>query len=199
MVLGILGSALWENMFRDLFNFAGKFLLTIATLGIESYKDNIYKNIAKGFNESVSLQIYFFQQMMLFGFIIFSCSIMYILRKHVLLKRERKIQEKSISHSISDTMIKHPLFVWFLSFYIIFAGTVTFLDYTKRFYINNSISYFNQLVKINSPFLTDEERKTTESLFAQISNKKDYLYLINKLRENAQKNNQRVPEFNFTF
>jgi len=198
LILAIVGSALWENMFRDLFNFLGRFLLTISTLGIESYKDNIYKSIAKGFNEGVSLQIYFFQQLMFFAFVVSLCYGMFLLRKRTFFKKDYNSKE-NLSESITKTLVRNPLFVWFLSFYVILVGTITFLDLTKRFYINSSVTYFDQLVKINQPYMTPEENKQYISLFAQISNKADYSILIEKLKEKAIKNKQKVPDFDFIF
>ena len=57
LLISIIGSALLENIFRNIFNFIGKTALTISTLGIEKYKNDIYLNIARGFYEQVSLKV----------------------------------------------------------------------------------------------------------------------------------------------
>ena len=59
ILLGIVGNALWEYMAKPLLFLSRDTLLNIATLGIQSFKDECYRLIARGFTESASLSLLF--------------------------------------------------------------------------------------------------------------------------------------------
>jgi hypothetical protein len=48
LVLGALGSGLWELLFKPLLAWITTLFLNIATLGINSLRDDLYAEIAKG-------------------------------------------------------------------------------------------------------------------------------------------------------
>ena len=54
ILLGAIGSGVWEYLLKPFFEFGTKFILNIATLGIETFKNDIYLQIAKGFMEKAS-------------------------------------------------------------------------------------------------------------------------------------------------
>lgn len=79
-VLVIIGSALWENIFKNILNFSGKTLLDISTLGIEKYRNDIYVLIARGFYERVSLGILTLAMSILIGVIVGCIIIIFKIR-----------------------------------------------------------------------------------------------------------------------
>lgn len=58
ILLGALGSGLWELALKPLGRWLGKSLLTVATLGSNSVRDDIYREAAKGIHEASSLQLF---------------------------------------------------------------------------------------------------------------------------------------------
>jgi len=51
ILLGALGSGLWDVFFRPVAIWIGLKLLTLATFGLESIRDSSYQSIAKGHHE----------------------------------------------------------------------------------------------------------------------------------------------------
>jgi len=58
VILGALGSGAWEWMLKPIIRVASNFGLSIATLGLEKFKNSLYADIALGFHEDPSLRLY---------------------------------------------------------------------------------------------------------------------------------------------
>ncbi|HDY73021.1 MAG TPA: hypothetical protein ENH86_00405 [Candidatus Jorgensenbacteria bacterium] len=173
LVVGLIGSALWENLFRDLLNLGGKTLLTISTLGLDKYKDNIYMSIAQGFYERVSIQILSLGLGVLFGIALGTIIITFKINKK---------DEKSKDLKIKKWLRGHKRFVkiGFL-IYTIFVMGITVLSLAEITYINKSIAYYRQLESIAAPYITSDQEKIFNSRFSQIKNREGYTKLINEL------------------
>jgi len=185
ILLAIVGSALYENLFRDFFSFIGRGLLTISTLGIEKLKDDIYLEIAKGFYENVSIQVLGIIFSVLFG-IIFG-MLFAMLRAD----KEDGIKESKIRIWLRVNRNKVKIFFLFYTF-LVFG--ISILSVSKISYINKSISYYNQLLKIASPYLTTDQEKGINASFAEIQNKSDYVSLVEGIEQIIKSNNQRLPK-----
>jgi len=46
ILLGAIGSGLWETVFKRIYVLIGRLLLTVVTFGLSSARDNIYKDMA---------------------------------------------------------------------------------------------------------------------------------------------------------
>src|SRR5437868_15179640 len=57
IVLGALGSGLWDLCLRDFFVWSGHGILTLITLGIGSVRDSVYFEIAKGRTDRVGIYL----------------------------------------------------------------------------------------------------------------------------------------------
>ena len=173
LIVGLFGSALWENIFRDLLSFGGKTLLTISTLGLEKYKNDIYISIARGFYEQVSIQTLSLGLGVLFGITLGGILVTFRIKE-----KDGETQESKVKEWIKN----HKRFVrtGFL-IYTIFVMGVTILSLSKITYINKSIAYYRQLESIAAPYLTSNQEKVFNSRFAQIQNKEDYTKLIDDL------------------
>lgn len=57
LFIGGLGNGIWEYVLEPAFAWSATGILNIATLGIQSFKDDIYSEIAKGFHEESSLSL----------------------------------------------------------------------------------------------------------------------------------------------
>lgn len=189
--VAIIGSALWEYLFRDLLNLCGRFLLTISTLGVQKYKDDIYINIASGLHEQVSLQILSLGMGVLVGFI-FATALFPFKHKEKDDKKDSKIREWLKNHG---SFIRAA----FLTYALLVIG-ITMLSLAKIEYINKTIAYYNQLENIASPYLTDEQEEMFNSRFAQIKNKEDFVKIIDELNgiiRNEVKDFPKPPDFIF--
>src|ERR1700723_1447649 len=48
LLIGALGSGLWDSILKPVFKRAGYWLLDVASLGLDSYRASIYRQIATG-------------------------------------------------------------------------------------------------------------------------------------------------------
>jgi hypothetical protein len=55
LVVGGIGNGVWEYILEPGFRGSASVLLSVATLGVEAFKDDIYLEIAKGFHEKQSV------------------------------------------------------------------------------------------------------------------------------------------------
>lgn len=62
-------------------------------------------------------------------------------------------------------------------------------------YVNSAVTHFETSLTICAPNLTEHERLDIRSNFAKIKNSNDYIVVMNRLQENAKKNNQELPKF----
>src|SRR4030043_325159 len=58
ILLGAIGSGLWDVVLKSFFNWMGRLLLTFVTLGLTSASNRIYQNVSKGLHEVPILHIF---------------------------------------------------------------------------------------------------------------------------------------------
>lgn len=70
IILGAIGSGLWDLALEPALTWCGRTFFTIATLGLSQLRNEIYIDIAKGFHEALSilLVIFFFINTLIFHF-----------------------------------------------------------------------------------------------------------------------------------
>ena len=194
LVVGGLGSGVWEYILKPLFSNGVDFILDLSTLGIETFKNSVYEEISQGFSEKNSIKIYnLFITLLMGSFVIFFLlmfdRIKAIKEKLILTENtEEKKEKKNIELEVSNIEIKLRIFIFLTSCFFLIL-----LIYTKKLdYINNSIIYYTKLKDITSPYVSDLELKKITSNFAQIKNKNDYVSLINKLHSISEENNLKI-------
>ena len=194
LVVGGLGSGVWEYILKPLFSNGVDFILDLSTLGIETFKNSVYEEISQGFSEKNSIKIYnLFITLLMGSFVIFFLlmfdRIKAIKEKLILTENtEKKKEKKNIELEVSNIEIKLRIFIFLTSCFFLIL-----LIYTKKLdYINNSIIYYTKLKDITSPYVSDLELKKITSNFAQIKNKNDYVSLINKLHSISEENNLKI-------
>lgn len=186
VILAIIASAIWDKAVSPIFDYIYKFLLNVSTLGLEVYRNAIYVEISKGFRERVSLEIYIIITSFFLASIILTTTRLWW-------KINNKISKKQKSVPNFKNIVPIILF-------LIFSITFISLEFIKTGYINMSVTYYNQLLKIASPEISDNQFKTFESLFNQIKTREDYVDLTNQLIEinnSKSKTNPKSPRFIF--
>jgi hypothetical protein len=184
IVLGAIGSGVWEWVLKPAVAQTSKLGLDIATLGIQSLKDSLYRDVAQGLHEGPSVRIYF----ALYGLLpmsIFGFALGFITAgRRASSGREPGVLERTIDRTW------RPL-VYFMLFVLVYSA----INANKVAYVNRAITHFNQLVSVVSPYVSSREMEMLESEFAQISSSQDYYVVIKKLREECANNSLKCPEF----
>ena len=192
IVSGVIGNAMWEL----LKSYTGVFLVfvvKITTLGISTLNDNIYKEIAKGMHENMSLQLYVFLSAVILGFIISSILALFMMKKRISTTSSANSSNVIDREGFSIRFIKSKKSSYVLIVYIIFAGTLVMFDLARSVYINRAVTYYNQLITIINPDIDDQKEEVFNSIFAQIQNSKDYINLINEVEIFAKNKNYLIP------
>lgn len=188
ILIGALGSGVWEYLLKPLLSYGLNLILDLSTLGIESFKNDIYLSIAEGFSEKNSLNIYNFITTLYFGFI-FS---IYLL----LLKKSKSQKEEVTKNNEKDYPSEKRKRLYLFTFLIIFLLIITSIQNIKLQYINNSIIHYYQLTNIAAPYVSNEDIKSFNSKFSLIKNKNDYEKVINDLYIILKNNNLELKKRN---
>jgi hypothetical protein len=184
VVLGAVGSGVWEWLLKPALTGTSDLVLSIATLGVQSFKDSLYKDIALGFREEPSLRLYSAVFAFLPSMLVGAISGAYF--AHVLHKR-------GVNEAILDkttTWLVKPIFIG-----IVFLLVFSMVQATQVAYVNRAITHFNQLYAIAAPFVPDEQRLVFRSQFAQVASREDYVKVVDGLVQVCRGKNIAVPEF----
>jgi hypothetical protein len=185
IVLGAIGSGAWEWLLKPALAGSSEFILNLATLGAERFKNSLYEDIARGFREEPSLRLFSLVHSMvptlLLGFIV---GVLHTRRQ--LRRGATPLELNRESDRLAKPVVAMLLFL--------FAFSI--VQSTQVGYINRAITHFNQVSAIAAPYMSDQERLLARSRFAQVSSSKDYADLINSLTLVCKRNGQRTPQFN---
>lgn len=200
LFLGALSTPLWTDIIHPLFTTCIKIILNISTLGLIQFKNIIYLDIAKGLHEETSLQMFNFVLGITFSILISTLFILIRLLKNInAIKSNKKILHSNRFFLFTKKMIEHNFFQYFLVAYMLFViGFITVIAVQQE-YINNAITYYNQLLIIDKPFINDEQIKIYDSEFAQIKNRENYVHITSNLIIIAKQHKQSVPVVSFIF
>jgi hypothetical protein len=210
----IASNALWDFLFKPLLLFTQNGVLTLTTFGIQRFKDAIYIEIAKGHYDRASEALFLIFTGFLFALAVSAIAILFLLISR--LKQRSQSISSRLNAIETGTVIVKPSTIESLrvrladaeqfgrsSSRLFFANTalITFtivigLIITVRVtYIGHAVAYYEQLIAIATPYLTDDKEKRTASEFAQIKTRNDYERIILELRSVVEMNGQSVPQF----
>jgi F0F1-type ATP synthase membrane subunit c/vacuolar-type H+-ATPase subunit K len=177
IVLGAVGSGLWEYILKPgLFSLTG-LALNIATLGMERFKNDLYEEIARGFHEGPSLTL-----LMLFFGVLSGFAFGVITSKYV---RGLKDRNEGFKRRFTKFAVIYSLFI--ITFLLVMSSRIT--------YINRAITHFSQLNLIVAPYISEEEQEIILSRFSQVHSKADYESVLSDLQVIAKEHNLHVPDF----
>jgi hypothetical protein len=203
IVLGALGSGFWEIVLKPAFVHASYGLMTLSSLGIESVRTGIYEGIATGSTSRAGVQT--LNLVTLLTVALSALVFNYFLIHYVESQRERKRLDGSAEQRKSPEELIQQLrkllkfqrgLLYWLGFWILLMSGMLLVDLSRVFYENAAVVHFQQALKIAAPYLSDTDRATVESRFAQIHSKSEYVAIVDGLARTATEHGQQVPAFN---
>jgi hypothetical protein len=212
ILLGALGSGLWDSLLKPAFVRISYGLLTLSSLGIESIRTGIYERIATGSTALASLQsmalLTIFGASFLMAAFVASFLLLRWARRDLELS-ERRIEMRNAGVEIQrrrETAMedleegrreirnsRRQLYV--MGFLIFLLIGMFLVDLSRISYETSAVQHFQQTLKIASPYLSDAERRDVESRFAQIRSRTDYIAIVDGLSDTAKAHGQRIPKF----
>ena len=211
IILGAVGSGVWEYVFKPALTTASKLILDLATLGVDTFKDDLYREIAIGLHEKLSNALYF-------EFNLVICSLLIALSVLLAKKVKQAINEKSelmekIQRldegtekrlpsldelkqgvmNIKPERLLVPAYVLIIAAVIV--GSAQFVSGKRDDYVNSAIVHYIQLKRIVSPYIAHNEILQLDSRFSQIQSAKDYESIIFQMSNIAKQHGAIVPKF----
>lgn len=215
LLIGVASNAIWEFAFRPAFFFAQSSMLTLITLGIQQYKDAIYIEIARGHYDRASVALFLESLGVICGvataFVVISyLGVSYQRKKLNEIKTELSdidnveasknspaMQPIKFGIDNTESLLKKLFRLVSLNAILVtFLLVITTSTAIKTVYVQSAVVHYEQLLAITSPYTTEDEKKRDNSLFAQITSRTEYEQIVSSLRAIAEKNGQRVPQFN---
>ena len=186
LAIGILGSALWENLFKPSSSWLLNLFVNITTLGIKGFQNDIYRDIAKGLHEEPSLRVMVLLYTFLLSLILITIFLHFVVKKY----RNKEEVKNSKLFSILNTIFQNNFFIipYFIVVFVFFA-----LDVSRAIYINEAVAYYEQIRTITLPYLTDTESKSIDSDFAQVASSDDYERVTGELELIGHEYKQNLP------
>lgn len=210
IIIGAIGSGVWQYIMEPVLSLGSKAVLELATLGVESFKNDLYREIAKGFHEKASNALYT-QFNLLYGFALIAIPVFLALetkklvgRKSALAEQLQQIesgQEKTpnVAELREELLNIRPERSLKFIYVLIVVGLVVlsahFVVSMRDSYVVSAVTHFFQLKRIISPYVDLKEMNELESRFAQVQSANDYKIVISKMREIAIQSSIKTPEF----
>lgn len=182
IILGAIGSGLWERCLSRLFDGSIKVIVSIMSVLSNTYKNGIYIEVAKGLHEYSSL----FVHTMVLSFI----PLMYL----TMLWRHPYKDQKS-SDSRTRTFVRSRKGYYLLSFLTFTVFVFFFFDLTRITYINSVVTTSRQSISILAPKISDIETKELWASFYSMKSSDDFSVFKGKLQKLADEKSVRLPYF----
>lgn len=199
IVLGALGSAMWELVGKPVFATISRAIFNIITSSVKGVSDNIYKDVASGQYQSFNIlgivipPIIFCFVLILIQMVnaiwvkLYGMEIAFLNRdtnKQNLISKNIRVENVSIG--LPEKQRRFLLFTVILS---IFMTVLSIFTAISNYYTVQYTCYYKTLVTITTPYISSEQKDTFNSNFSQIQNKDDYKKIIKELEGVSDRNN----------
>ena len=193
LILGGLGSGVWEVVLKPIFSFLGNAIINFLVQKSSSFSDEIYQSISLRSLDRFQAQTYSLIVTILGSVAIFASFLLFSLGKKKLDEERDGIENNE--KEINSPFKNHKNFYIFMIFYFLLC-CILFVNYTydgiKTNFIARKVINFEYLLKVNNDVLSEIKVKDVESQFAQIKNVDDYEKIIKKLEKIAKENNKHI-------
>ena len=170
VVLGVLGSGLWE-LVKPLLGWSWSGLLTIATLGLDSLRDGIYADAASSVGRPIGLRL-----------------AVQLLAALILVTGVAIIGYIKVSFRPQATRIARGYYFGLFFMAVVFTVASSSTAYTVQLASN-----YTMLETIVAPYVSDIDMKKLRSDYVQIKGRSQYVEHISKLQKLIRDNGGRPP------
>jgi hypothetical protein len=204
LLLGALGSGLWDLALHPAAQWCGTAILTVATLGSSAIKDDNFREAARGLHEASSLQLFWLLVLGLSAF----CSgfLGYASGKQNASKESPKLLERyeKLDDATRLPILKNDILALKKKLYAVklalvafgfLVSSILFINYLKLLQANNAYIFFTQSMSICRPYIDDQQARMLNSRFASVTGKPDYIAVTEELRRIAASNQRKLPDF----
>lgn len=179
-----------------------RWVLDLASLGLRSYKDGVYQQIAADDQSRVAVNTLFlvtFIESVIILVITVACfEILSFVRREIQTSMGRpsdsaKTQDTLESVLKSANRLRSVLYIGALWATIVLVND--FVSHARLSYVNSADAHFHQVLRVASPYLDAREQAEVESEFAQVRNRDDYVRVVSKLEDRCKVQGGNIPKF----
>ena len=200
IILGAIGSGLWDTAFKPATKWVGGALFTIVTLGAKRARNKIYEDASMGHHESPSIFILTILIAFLLAVVfsltvksyvdIYNPKLMTTDIRHCLEKEETN-PTNCIHESIKDKVMPVLQLLTLLVVYTFVSFIYRLIKISKT---NLITTYYEHCLKIIRPFLNEGEFIIFEQRYAMMKTKEEYDEIISNIEDIAKTNKIALPE-----
>lgn len=200
IILGAIGSGLWDAALKPLGSKLGGFVFKVLTLNAKRSRDKVYLNAAMGHHELPSLYVFLIVVMVATAPLVASQIKLYSLMFEVndaidvqigCADREIENLQECRKEALRDR-ISSGLYI--ASLFSIFFVVLIFYRFMSINRTNLVITYYNQSIKSIRPFVAEEEFQFLERDFSLMKGKVDFDHIMERLDRVAKDNNVSLPD-----
>jgi hypothetical protein len=212
IILGALGSGLWQSLLGPAIHTISRWVLDIASLGLTSYKNGVYKRIAVD-DQSIAafnayLTVWGVYAIIVLAYAAFSFNWTSRYRRQVedALKAisdapsnpEPEISTDALRQRLRGVLKSQGRLRLGLYCFSLFMGVALVSDLislTRLSYVTSADAHYHHVMRIVSPYLDAREQAQVESDFAEIGSREDYVSLLSRLEGECKAHGKTVPKF----
>jgi hypothetical protein len=187
VLLGAVGSGLWEIALRPGGYWFWHAVLTAATFGSKFLKDQVYLEAAKGNHEAIANH-----SLMIVSWI---CAAVFGSYFGFAMNWLRKLR----STEKTPWLLRNPRFIRpFLQstiVFFLFLACMHFVQDLKVKTANELYTYFQQSLDICRPYINEHQEQILKSRFAALRTRDEYITIANELQQVADANHVMLPDF----
>lgn len=180
ILLGAIGSGVWDWVLSDAFSWLGNFVLTIGSSLSQTYLDSLYDDIWKGSSYSYLKEIY------ILTFVI------YLMLPTLMVLSKRKRLERSKNSKPRKAPNK-----FLLAIMICAVGVMLVIKVWETSFSVKSATVLQANISIVSPYITTEKALELNSLLNRVDNQKKAIELKEEIKVLASDNNIKIHTMEF--
>jgi len=208
----ILATSLADSLVMPALHTVSRWVLDLASLGLTSYKNGVYKRIAAddqsvaAFNAYLLVWVVYALMMLAYAVYSFSSTSRYSRQVEHALKAlsdappnpEPEISSDALRQRLRGVLKSQGRLRWGLYCFSLFMGVALVSDLislTRLSYVTSADAHYHQVMRVVLPYLDAHEQAEAESDFAQVSSREDYVRLLSRLEGQCKAHGKTVPKF----
>lgn len=189
--IGALGNAAWEYLLKPLLPWVSDLIIDVATLGIQSYRDEIYREVAKGNDERAAIATFALVSSVPLAIFLSTVSAVGLRtrRKAIISRLVGEDTDSSARIDRAHRIIVVGLVVMGM------ASTFFIISLVRTIYVVRASAHLDQFQRIVAPYVTPEQRLTLASRVAQMTTEAQYRDIVRDMSEVASQKKLTIPDF----
>jgi hypothetical protein len=212
LTLSAVGSGVWQEIFGPVFHTGGRWILDLASLGVSSYKNGVYRQIAADNPSLVALNVYLIIIIInetiwigIFSFLLYWNSNLRRTSEQLLIRLSGSPPTPPPENAVENlrgeiggqlkSLRRIRVVTWVVALFMIFLVANDLARQVKLSYINSADTHYHQVARLASPYLDARELAQIESDFAQLNSREDYVKVLSSLESACNAHGRIVPQF----